>query len=262
MIIQYRFTHLLSALLITLLVSALLILSFRESKLTRSTAFVERDGSPTLALASLLQLAQVQHNGGLSSMIDATSEAWIDNKEKFGDLPADARVQFMSFFKQLGMVDTITPKGNDYRYALVHSASGRDLEHLKSLWIDGLRFGQVVVIDDSMPLEIPKAWQAIVVRSLDEWVASGVRPGKILQIAAQPGVVLRDTMVRAQLPDGFTLETVGPAARFKIEIGQYLEVIPRLLDMERTWRMGEHSKVMGKMEQSQQGLGYAVSRGL
>ncbi len=246
----------------TLLLSALLFLSGCESKLTRSTAFVERDGSPTPSLASLLQFAQVPHNGGLSSMIDATAQAWIDNKDKFSDLPADARVQFMSFFKQLGMVDAITPQGTQYRYALVNGSDKSHLAHLKTLTDGGVRFEQLVAIGERNQLDIPTDWHVVAVDSVKQWIASGVRLGNILQIANQPAVALADTMVRAQLPDGFTLETVGPAASIKIEIGEYLEVIARLLDIERIRRIGEHSKVMGKMEQSQQGLGYGVSRGL
>ena len=85
---------------------------------------------------------------------------------------------------------------------------------------------------DTPPKMLPDGSQSNVntAATIHKWLASGVKPGRVLAISNQPYVTFQDAVFRKHLPEQFYLETIGPAASADEKASRILHKFARTLD--------------------------------
>jgi len=118
------------------------------------TNVLHPDGKPTQLLIDLLALTNVQHDGTLASIVQATQKEWLRSpgKERW-EIPeifADKRNAFFSIFQKLNLIEAIKPTHLTYRYALVLGATvlrmRNRMAYLVEQWQHGVRFEKILFL--------------------------------------------------------------------------------------------------------------------
>jgi hypothetical protein len=128
-----------------------------------STPLFDNDGRPTAALSELLTLFEVEHDGTLSGIRDATQAAWYqagklraEITEKHGHKKEAA----LPLFEQLGFMGAVKASHENYLHALVLGATvvavRKRLAFLVSEWERGVRFSTLSLLGSERPLMADK----------------------------------------------------------------------------------------------------------
>lgn len=113
------------------------------------------------ALRELLAYLQVKNDGTLSSMVQATQQAWVRpaNKElwQLDDLPEAQRAVVLNYAQRLGFIDEVKPVGTHYEFSLVLGGTingmRNRIEYLRQQWEQGTRFRHLVFLVSERPLD-------------------------------------------------------------------------------------------------------------
>lgn len=115
----------------------------------------------TPSLLELLEVTGVQHDGSLSSIVDATQKAWIRpaGKERWqiGHLPHEQNAEIVRIASDMGFLKEIVPTQDSYDYGIVFGATVRPMQlrvdYMIQLWKEGIRFNNIVILCSERPLD-------------------------------------------------------------------------------------------------------------
>lgn len=127
------------------------LISIYSSALTN---VLNPDGKPSELLLDLLTLTNVQHDGTLASIVQATQKEWLrtPGKERWeiAEIFADKRNAFFDIFQKLNLVQAIQPSHRHYKYALVLGATvlrmRNRMAYLVEQWQRGVRFEKILFL--------------------------------------------------------------------------------------------------------------------
>lgn len=137
------------------------MMSLLSAGLSAHTAIVDKQGKPCPALVSLLKVTGVEHDGTLSSIVDATQNLWL-RKQGTERWEIEEQVhnnidQIYTLFGDLGMVHEIHAAKKSYNYLLFLGCSlpavRARLVFMQQQWDRGVRFENIVVIGGPRPLD-------------------------------------------------------------------------------------------------------------
>jgi hypothetical protein len=120
-----------------------------------SSIVIDENGHPTAAMARLLEVLAVKHDGTLKSIVDATQKQWLrpagtERWELVDTMSAETIEQVKPLFKELGFIDEVRPSKKHYTYALLLGSRESNFIHrlayLIDNWNKGMRFDQLVLL--------------------------------------------------------------------------------------------------------------------
>lgn len=129
--------------------------------------FLDQAGNPSKPLLELLSLLEIEHNGTLPSIVQATQKSWIQairpaNKERWEieerikENFEKKREQIIPLFKQIGLYDSCAPQQQHYDYALILGCRlvgmCNRLKTLINLTIQGVSFDKIIFLSGESPL--------------------------------------------------------------------------------------------------------------
>lgn len=173
--------------------------------------YILQNDQLTAPLKKLLEVTDIEHDGTLGSVVQATQKAWL-RKPGTERWHMDNRWEglydeVMPLFDQLGVLNDVTPFQNEYDYTLVLGALvsrvRQRLAYALELWKQGARFGTLVFLVGARPLDPEKESaqelfdrtnQFLPIRT--DWQA----PGQLPQTEADMARMVFD---QAKLPEGF-----------------------------------------------------------
>lgn len=126
-------------------------------------SLVNEQGHPTDVLLQLLSLTDIEHDGSLASIVQATQKAdtgWMRKEgcERWDIVDANVENQndFLDLFHKLHLVDEIAPQQQQYDYVLLMGAAydriASRLQYAIQLCKQGVRFDNVVILSGARPL--------------------------------------------------------------------------------------------------------------
>ena len=125
----------------------------------QSTLFFDTNGRVTSALARLLELFGVGHDGTLKGVRDATQAAWFQAgklRAEIAEKHGDKKNAALPLFAALGMIDAVRVPPTDYLYALVLGgtvvAVRKRLSFLLDALVNSATCGTVVLLGSERPL--------------------------------------------------------------------------------------------------------------
>ncbi|MGE0009772.1 MAG: hypothetical protein AB7F19_04460 [Candidatus Babeliales bacterium] len=116
------------------------------------------------ALNEILKITNVQHDGTLDSVVQATQQAWLRKpgverwqiEQKFDEL----KPQLEPYFKELHIFDEIKPTQKEYNDVIILGATLSSmrtrLQYALDLWNKGIRFKQLIFLVGQRPLDAQK----------------------------------------------------------------------------------------------------------
>lgn len=163
------------------------------------------------ALQKLLAATNIQHDGTLPSVVQATQKAWLrkpgTERWHIGNQFEDLRDELIPLFKELNTLDAVQPIQNEYDYVLVLGALvsrvRQRLAYALEQWHKGVRFGTLVFLVGARPLDPAKESQEALFDYKNEFLpikADWQKPNTLPQTEAE---VARMVFEQANLPKGF-----------------------------------------------------------
>ncbi len=127
---------------------------------SKHVAILNPQGEPSQKLLELLSLTDLEHDGSLASIVKVTQAEWIRKPgiERWDivDTNVEQKDRFLNVFAKLNLIDQINPSKKQYNYALWMGATyfrmKTRLEHLITLWQQGVHFNQIVFLAGARPL--------------------------------------------------------------------------------------------------------------
>ncbi|AXK60704.1 hypothetical protein [Candidatus Chromulinivorax destructor] len=130
---------------------------------TCNKSIVNEQGHPTDVLLQLLSLTDIEHDGSLASIVQATQKAdsgWMRKEgcERWDIVDTNVANQndFFDLFHKLHLVDEIVPQQQQYDYVLLMGAAydriASRLQYAIQLCKQGVRFDNVVILSGARPL--------------------------------------------------------------------------------------------------------------
>lgn len=124
---------------------------------------VNEQGHPTNVLLQLLSLTDIEHDGSLASIVQATQKADTGWMRKEGcerwdivDTNVENQNDFFDLFHKLHLIDEIAPQQQQYDYVLLMGAAydriASRLQYAIQLCKQGVRFDKVVILSGARPL--------------------------------------------------------------------------------------------------------------
>lgn len=137
--------------------------------MSQNTPLFNTDGEPNPLLLNILKLFEVEHDGTLTNIRDATQTAWYqagklrtEIEERHGTKRDDA----MPLFAELGFVGDVNPQCQHYLHALVLGgtvvAVRKRLAFLMKKWNEGMQFNNIHLIASKRPLLPDKESQNVI----------------------------------------------------------------------------------------------------
>lgn len=112
---------------------------------------------------TLLEVCGVQHDGSLSSIVEATQASWLRKplQERWQqaelDFSPEKKQIVRDLIERMGFLKEMAPSSNHYTYCLLGGATSpavqKRLNYVKSLWEKGLRFDQLVFLSGDRDLD-------------------------------------------------------------------------------------------------------------
>jgi len=173
------------------------------------SALITTDGKPTPALLGLLNIFDIQHDGTLKSIVDATQKSWLRPKDKerwqVEDILKGTAARVVPIIATLGCLDEIAPQEKEYTYALILGATApamrNRLAYLIEQWCRGVKFGKLVFLLSERPTDPVRENKEVLLHSTTlpikkEWQFDGALPKNEYE-------VMRFIYDQAELPKAF-----------------------------------------------------------
>ncbi len=116
-----------------------------------------------LELYTLLDICGVEHDGTLPSIVQATQSAWLrkPGQERWQvaekDFGERNNGQIRYLIERMGFIQEKAPEGTRYTYCLILGATlpamQKRLRYVRSLWEQGVRFEQIVILTGDRDLD-------------------------------------------------------------------------------------------------------------
>lgn len=127
---------------------------------TQHESVLDADGNPSKSLLWLLAWTNVEHDGSLASIVQATQAAWIrkagTERWDIADKDYEHAMWIERQFEKLNLIEEIKPSQKKYDYLLWMGAAyprvQDRLSYAIQLWQEGVRFDEIVLLSGARPL--------------------------------------------------------------------------------------------------------------
>jgi hypothetical protein len=126
------------------------------------TVLIDSNNKPTLPLLELLKEFKVDHNGDLSSIVDATQKKWLrasgQERWQIDEIEVAQKNKVVELLKQLKCMDEIKPLNKNYDYCLLMGGLAARFQlrfaYLLDLWKQGIRFKNLIILGGQRPRDL------------------------------------------------------------------------------------------------------------